>query len=157
MLEFSGKISNSCLKYILNRAKIFSFIASFIAAVVLIIPFIYLSIFDSTLYLIMVFILLLFPFLSFFAYGKHTHKLLVPKKIIIDSNTLETIGEKFHFVRNINDVKIVKDFGDWYHILFYFGSRCENFICQKNLLSQGTISEFEKLFKGKIIKKYKLK
>jgi len=51
-------------------------------------------------------------------------------------------------------VKKVYDYGEFYFISFYFGKISCYFICQKSLLTQGTIEDFEKLFDGKIVKKY---
>lgn len=42
--------------------------------------------------------------------------------------------------------------GDWYVIDFYFPYKNLFFICQKNLLIQGSIDEFERLFEDNIVK-----
>lgn len=57
-------------------------------------------------------------------------------------------GSKF-----ISRVKRVIDAGEWYYIIFKFGDIGNSWICQKNLLTQGTIEDFEKLFEGKIVRK----
>ena len=49
----------------------------------------------------------------------------------------------------ISDAKQLRDFGEFYEIVFPFGKVSDKFICQKNLLTQGTLEEFEKLFEGK--------
>ena len=36
----------------------------------------------------------------------------------------------------------------------YFPSQWSNCICQKDLIIEGTIEEFEKLFEDKIVRKY---
>ena len=53
---------------------------------------------------------------------------------------------------NISDVKFVIDWGMWYEIKFkkLFS---KTIICDKNLISQPTIEEFENHFKDKIIVK----
>ena len=56
-------------------------------------------------------------------------------------------------VRNINDIKKIVDYGDWYKIYFYFPHKSNAFICQKDLIMQGTIEEFEEMFAGYIVKK----
>ena len=50
----------------------------------------------------------------------------------------------------IDSVDTVIDYGDWYHLLFNFEDRDTYFVCQKNLLTKGTLEEFEALFDGKI-------
>ena len=79
-------------------------------------------------------------------------KSFIPKKIFLDlsENTIvhqckET--ERFHM---IDSVKKVIDYGEWYHVLFYYEDRDICFVCQKSLLTKGTLEEFEALFEGKI-------
>ena len=53
----------------------------------------------------------------------------------------------------VDEVKRVEDYGDFYRIIFYF-PHCDRFcICQKDLIMQGTIEEFEEMFAGYIVKK----
>ena len=61
------------------------------------------------------------------------------------------------FERATEDVKKVLDYGEFYEFRFYF-PWCFGVICQKDLLVEGTIEEFEQFFDGKIVrKKLKLK
>ena len=53
----------------------------------------------------------------------------------------------------VQDVKKVFDYDAFYYLSFPFGKKNCKFICQKDLLSEGTLEEFESLFEGKIIKK----
>ena len=57
--------------------------------------------------------------------------------------------------KEVIDVKKVIDKGNFYIILFYFPHKDVNFICQKDLIVEGTIEEFEELFEGKIVRKIK--
>ena len=50
----------------------------------------------------------------------------------------------------IGDAKQVRDFGEFYEIVFLFGKISDKFICQKNLLTKGTLEQFESLFNGKL-------
>ena len=64
---------------------------------------------------------------------------------------------KNYFERKPEDVKKVLDYGEFYEFRFYF-PWCFGVICQKDLLVEGTIEEFEQFFDGKIVrKKLKLK
>lgn len=49
----------------------------------------------------------------------------------------------------LDDITKIYDFGEFYHI-WDLGP----IYCQKSLLLEGTIEEFEKIFEGKIIRKY---
>ena len=79
-----------------------------------------------------------------------------PHLIIIDMKEKEIFGEyrKGAGSRSIDDVKKVIDMGEFYDIIFYFPNQWANCICQKDLLVEGTIEEFEKLFEGLIVRKY---
>ena len=79
---------------------------------------------------------------------------MIPKKIVTDNDYIISIADKYSDSRNINDVKLVRDFGEFYEIIFPFGKISEKFICQKNLLVKGTIEEFEALFGDKIVRIY---
>ena len=41
----------------------------------------------------------------------------------------------------------------YYKIFFIFPYKSQRFVCQKDLLVQGTIEEFEAVFEGKIVRK----
>ena len=48
-------------------------------------------------------------------------------------------------------IKKVLDAGDCYYIIYADINNC--IVCQKNLIKEGTIEEFETLFEGKIVRK----
>ena len=50
----------------------------------------------------------------------------------------------------LNEVKRVYDYRCWYYLEIDFGD--PYFICQKDLLTEGTLEEFEALFEGKIVR-----
>ena len=93
----------------------------------------------------------------------HTISLLVPikansrsnyhcKKISIDIDKATLYmneGKKNHECLSLDDINIIYDYGEFYHIY----DADITLYCQKSLLVEGTIEEFEKLFEGKIIKK----
>ena len=90
------------------------------------------------------------PVLCLIPKGKKEKKSLTPNKVRIEDGYIMAFGEKFEECRSIQDAKQVKDHGDFYEITFPFGKISDKFICQKSLLSQGTLEEFEQLFQGKI-------
>ena len=51
----------------------------------------------------------------------------------------------------IKKIKKVLDEGDCYYIIY--GDINNSIVCQKDLLKEGTIEEFEALFQGKIVRK----
>lgn len=52
----------------------------------------------------------------------------------------------------LSAVKCVKDYGEWYHFEFNFSDRDMYFVCQKSLLTEGSIEEFESLFADKLMR-----
>ncbi|MDE6677106.1 MAG: hypothetical protein K2K12_05290 [Clostridia bacterium] len=56
---------------------------------------------------------------------------------------------------SINEVKRVLDYGECYYLIYT--SINQAIICQKDLLKQGSLEEFEALFQGKIKRKCKKK
>lgn len=80
-------------------------------------------------------------------------KQITPKKIVIEDEYILCIAEKYTETRLVTDVKLVKDFGEYYELCFPFGKMSEKYVCQKSLLTKGTIQDFETLFSGKIVRK----
>lgn len=50
-------------------------------------------------------------------------------------------------------IKGVRDFGEYYVLIFRDSGNFSQIICQKDLLTNGTIEQFEELFDGKIVRK----
>ena len=63
---------------------------------------------------------------------------------------MKTQNSQFYAESSIAEVVKVLDKGEWYHI--YVESKEGRFICQKDLLTNGSLDEFEEIFKDKIIK-----
>ena len=83
--------------------------------------------------------------------------LTLPFTITINNgNIINSYFEKSGLVfgtKSLSRVKKVIDAGEWYYVIFRFGDIGNSWICQKNLLTQGTIEDFEKLFENKIVRK----
>lgn len=77
--------------------------------------------------------------------------MIFPSKVTIDTRTGEmtTQSSQFFAESSITDVVKVLDKGEWY--LIYVKSKDGRFICQKDLLTSGTLDEFEKIFKDKLV------
>ena len=83
---------------------------------------------------------------------KQTQKEYIPTKIYINV-VEETIGiqlencQKKHAIDAVNEIV---DYGEWYQIKFRAGDWDISAVIQKDLITQGTIEEFEKIFHDKI-------
>ena len=81
------------------------------------------------------------------------YELIMTKRVTIDGNCLESEGDQLTEARSIDQIKCVIDYGEWYKIIFRFPNKSQRFICQKDLITQGTIEDFETLFADKIIRR----
>ena len=71
----------------------------------------------------------------------------VAKITIEDERVIYEHGNVYNSY-DISEVIEVIEYQEYYHILF--NNFNKNYVCQKDLLTQGTIEEFEALFEGKI-------
>ncbi len=71
------------------------------------------------------------------------------------SQTITSVLNQTKGFDKISKVKKVIDYDTYYFVCFRIIDGKAGIVCQKNLLTEGTIEEFEELFKGKIIRKSK--
>lgn len=154
MIKFQGEISDKNKKFFINKIKIMLFLSFFIPSLLILIPFIILVFIDSILYLSVVVFLILFPLIFLVIKNKYYEDML-PNEIIINDNTIICVGEKFRYEMEFTDISKIIDYGDCYKILFKIPCNNQSFICQKDLIVDGSIEEFEIIFKNKIRKKNK--
>jgi hypothetical protein len=153
MVEFQGELSDECKLYMQKECGKIGFliclISSLIASIIIIIAGAFLDrrLIAFILMPISVVVLAAFPKLS--APMKDLN-LRLPKKFIIEDETISIEGEKFSETRLITEVKKVIDTGEWCHFKFNTLPFTPYFVCQKNLIVKGTIEDFEKLFEDKI-------
>ena len=74
------------------------------------------------------------------------HITIDPEKIIVETPLWSKPLQK-----PMKKIKKVMDEGDCYYIIYADINNC--IVCQKNLIKEGTIEEFETLFEGKIVRK----
>jgi hypothetical protein len=79
--------------------------------------------------------------------------LYLPQKLIIEGETMSIEGKKLSETRLITEVKKVVDMGECYYIKFNRLPLTPYFIFQKNLIVEGSLEYFEKLFESKIERK----
>lgn len=157
MIEFYGKITGECRQYIMKREAIVACVAFTVAAVLVSIPIVILSVTYDPLIWIMMAVpggAIVLSFIPFFLkdYGLSDAKLIFPMKISVDEDG-EMLSEnnRFHEYRHVSQVKKVVDMGEFYVLYFYWRHRTFRYVCQKNLLTKGTLEEFEALFKEKLV------
>jgi hypothetical protein len=70
-----------------------------------------------------------------------------PNNVVIEDNYIITngCGNRSFSSRKIDDIKKIIDYGDFYYVKYYFPF--DRFtLCQKDLITKGTIEEFEQMF-----------
>ena len=82
--------------------------------------------------------------------GKRARLASYPQLIYIENDKIVCVSESYTEERFIHDVLAVVDYGMFYQLKFLRAKHSDKFICQKDLLSRGSLEEFEQLFDGKI-------
>lgn len=154
MIEFTGYLTGAAKKYFFKRGiKYLQNI--FLGAAILVSPPIVMfalkiqSLLLIVGYIIATSVILIAPCLQV----KSDKDKYVPKLIRIQDNILLSASDGITESRYIEEVKEVRDYGEYYALVFPMGKLSEKFVCQKDLLTKGTLEEFEALFEGKIVKK----
>lgn len=75
----------------------------------------------------------------------------MPEKISISDETIYYSINNRLITKPISYVKKVIDYGDHYLIKFSF-PKLDGYLCQKNLLKSGSLTEFEDLFSDRLVK-----
>lgn len=83
-------------------------------------------------------------------YKKRTQQL--PLSICIDGETIKASFKYNTVTLDINKVKTVYDRGDFYEIVPQNSFLFSVFVCQKDLLTEGNLEDFEALFDIKKLK-----
>jgi hypothetical protein len=79
----------------------------------------------------------------------------LPERLFVDLDERTIVSQKSgtgETFKMLDDVTKVEDFGDYY--AFYFNNRVSGlgFVAQKDLITQGTIEEFEEIFKEVLVR-----
>ena len=152
MIEFQGKLSHESKRILKIKKIITTLIIEACYGLLLVLPLILLTIFwrkEAIAFLIIAIIFLGLEPLT------NSEICSYPYKITIDEVEMISYSDKTTICMPLTDVKRIVDRGHSYDIIFNFPKRNNSFICQKDLITQGSIEEFEQLFKDKIIRMIK--
>lgn len=154
MIIFSGEISGECKRFLLRRKSRLEFLANLLVSTIFLIPTVLLAIFWKPIILVF-----LAPYIAFIAIplipiSEKEQKKFIPTKIIFDTEEESVVlqGDNFERFHMFYAIETVKDYGLWYDLQFKYGDKDVFAVCQKDLLTNGTLEEFEKLFEDKIVK-----
>lgn len=148
-IKFKGELSKNCKKILSNNIFKVSLIAPLIPIFIMSIFVILLAIYLNVYYLL----LLILPLILYIGCLLTPYLTLEStREVIIQDNIIYIKYGKYEASRDINDVKIILDYDNGYYFKFYFPYKFIYCFCQKDLLVEGSIEEFEKLFGDKIVK-----
>lgn len=82
--------------------------------------------------------------------GKRARLALYPQLIYLEEGKITCVSESYTEVRFVQNVSKVVDYGSFYQIIFPHKMHSDKFVCQKDLLTRGSLKEFEALFDGKL-------
>ena len=153
MIVFEGKLSEQSKKAINKNLSLLKFVSMMIMSVIVAIPITFLVIKDDLIWAVA------YAFIPVLLIGgslpvpKKNEYLFCPTRILIDSssNELSVILNNNKITRHFDDIVRVNDFGEHYKIKFKFPHKSIYFLCQKDLIVQGTLEEFEMLFQDKLV------
>ena len=158
MIRFKGNLSGTCQKYIRRKEGIVQSIIFTIVFIILAFP-LYLMITpvitSEVFWAMYLIIYLCFMLLSFLLPLKKDFLKSIPHEIIIsmEDDIIVSVSANNTLEMTVSSVETVFDMGLWYVLKFSPGPNYPpRFICQKDLIVEGTIEDFEKLFEEKIIK-----
>lgn len=155
MVEFTGYLTGAAEKYYRKKVMvtgiklIFFSLGLLLPVVVWIVSMMQFWGF-LTFYLIF---LALSPLLAFALTTKKLLRPMTPRKITVEDEYIVVVADKCTESKLIADAKVVRDYGTFYDIVYPFGNYSEKYVCQKDLLTKGSLEEFEALFEGKIERK----
>ena len=156
MIEFRGELTGECKKFLLKKQVRMQTTAMSLVLLPFIIVSILAAIFWKPIALAFSIPFILCLIVCALPASKGDQKIFMPKRIYIDleEETIVHECEKMERFHMLSAVESVEDYGEWYYFVFEFEDRDMYFVCQKDLLTQGPIEEFEALFEEKIVRMY---
>ena len=157
MIEFNGELTGKAKEYLIRNQIRIQMIASTVTAIIYSVPVVLTAFWWNILFILFIIPLILLVVVSLIPPSKKAKRSFMPLRIFIDpiEETVVSQCEKGERFRMLEAIEKIVDYGDFYHIIFSFGNRDPYFVCQKSLLTKGTIEEFEALFEGKIERRNK--
>lgn len=160
MIEFKGELSEKCKNVFFKRHNKTLFLVCNLTWIIIDIPIVLIGSSMSEYSYIWYIIAALFCIsaLLFCVPALNPQKKAftdnLPQRITIKDGQIikDGTGEDCYATGKLENVKKVVDEGDWYLIVFYFPYKISDCICQKDLITQGSIEEFEKMFDGLIVR-----
>ena len=158
-MEFKGEYSKKCRRYIFRRHALRESCIMILPIVLAYLPFclVISLVWPGQWYEIGVVLIALGLFLLFspaIPFTKEMRDAVYPTRIVIPKNgRIISKGKNFSHDYSVDDIYDVIDCGEWYHIRVGLMKDDAHFVCEKRLMTKGTIEDFEKEFDGLIVRK----
>ncbi len=152
MIEFRGELSHNSKMHLIRLEKRTLLLSALIVDLIASIPIICLTIYFDWIFALAFFPLLILMLISIIPLNEKRCNLIFPTTIFIKDDIIICIGKEFKVSNQVDSVKKIIDYGDWYHIIFKFPHKSLRFLCQKDLLVEGSLANFEALFENKIVR-----
>ena len=161
MIQFKGTLSENSKLFLIRSSEKVSFVMATVTGIILIGPAVTAwCIWPEIWFAVLPFVVPTLIFCVCLAIPKLNPQdknvdAQIPNTITIKRERLERVGEgeRSYSSRKLIDVKKVQDYGEFYYLTFYFPYKDGYFVCQKDLLTEGTLEDFEALFQDKIERK----
>ena len=155
MIKYSGEMAEKTKKFIVKAQAHAGTVATIITSCIFSIPITLVTIYYDYIFAIAYIMLPIVIICGSIPLSRKKWDTVCPLLIAIDGDDIVCEGKDFRHVRSTEDIKSIKDYGDFYQILFYFPHKSLVFVCQKDLIVEGTIEEFEERFADYIVRKTK--
>lgn len=149
---FRGKLSKSVQKHVNRAQRKSQLIFTAVISVLAIAPITYAAVCINPLWAITAVCIPILFLACFLPIPKIYQKDFFPTEISIIDTDVHITGESFYHVQDTDNIKTIIDYGNCYQILFEH-DKTFNCLCQKDLIVEGTIEEFEARFADLIVRK----
>ena len=151
MIEFRGELSEECKRYLLQQQFSMAFIiAPFSLLFEIPLVLLVVSLTQNKLFWLLLPFLILASFTVGLPPSKKDYSVMMPSRVYIEDELIVSESDRFHHERMVSEVVKVIDWGNFYE--FRFSPRLRGVVCQKDLISSGTLTDFEDMFHDKIIR-----
>lgn len=150
MIVFRGELSEENKKRLNRGMRTVNIITAAILSAILAVFITLAVVYDDTVWAIAYAIIPVMLLASALPVPSKKQNLVCPEEIIFDDTTVSITGDVFGQKREISQIKKIVDLGTCYKIVFYFPNNSFHCLCQKDLIVEGTIEQFEQRFSGLI-------
>lgn len=150
MIEFNGYITGKAEQFFFKKGRKIAVKIMLLAETCIFFPLILFAVRGAQWDLLILFgaMYVLLPLTFFIPKTKKEKRALLPKRIYTDGESITCVTEKGVESKFIGDEKEVIDHGEFYEIVYPIGKVSDKFVCQKDLLTQGSLEKFEGLFRN---------